>query len=237
MAAAARGAARGVMTPAEEEAIIAKRYLTQTVVSSQNTLPPFKKLAKAFMEFSQALEGGSDDRLAEKHQELLADLYAIQFYMQKLEAAGDAFRREQQAYAEKQAQLQASIQQAERDIEDRKAELEAARVALAHEREYEGVRQKIMKVPARSATRAEMDAVHREIADLQQQGADLDGAMERRRAQFGEVVAAIERVWGQLEHDSVEEGALPAEEEEGKQAAQAPPQPPGGETPAAMQLG
>eukprot|EP00887_Chlorella_sp_A99_P000344 scaffold13.g344.t1 len=236
MAAAARGAARGVMTPAEEEAIIAKRYLTQTVVSSQNTLPPFKKLAKAFMEFSQALEGGSDDRLAEKHQELLADLYAIQFYMQasKLEAAGDAFRREQQAYAEKQAQLQASIQQAraaaERDIEDRKAELEAARVALAHEREYEGV-------PARSATRAEMDAVHREIADLQQQGADLDGAMERRRAQFGEVVAAIERVWGQLEHDSVEEGALPAEEEEGKQAAQAPPQPPGGETPAAMQLG
>lgn len=59
--------------------------------------------------------------------------------------------------------------------------------------------------------------MEREIADLQQQGADLDAAMERRRRQFGEVLAALECVWAQLEGDAVgEEGALPDDAEPGE---------------------
>ena len=34
------------MATAEEEAIIRKRYLTQTVATAQGVLPPFKKLVK-----------------------------------------------------------------------------------------------------------------------------------------------------------------------------------------------
>jgi hypothetical protein len=63
------------------------------------------------MHFSKALEGGSLEEVEKIYPDLLADLYAVQFLSQKLEAAGDAFHREQQAYADKQAQLQASIQQ------------------------------------------------------------------------------------------------------------------------------
>lgn len=63
------------------------------------------------MQFSQSLESGTADEAGRVYQELLADLYAVQFHMQKLEAASEAFRREQQAYAERQAQLQAAIQQ------------------------------------------------------------------------------------------------------------------------------
>lgn len=63
------------------------------------------------MHFNKALEGGSLEEAEKIYPDLLADLYAVQFLSQKLEAAGDAFCREQQAYADKQAQLQASIQQ------------------------------------------------------------------------------------------------------------------------------
>lgn len=81
-----------------------------------------------------------------------------------------------------------------------------------------------------------MAAVDKEIADLQQQGQDLDASMERRKQQFGEIVACIERVWQLLEHESEEEGALPPEAGDHQQQ----PQPHTGGTgqqPTAMQLG
>ena len=64
------------------------------------------------MQLCQAMEAGGSLEEAERlYPELLADLYAIRFHMQKLAAQGGAFQAEQQLYAEKQAQLQASIQQ------------------------------------------------------------------------------------------------------------------------------
>jgi hypothetical protein len=64
------------------------------------------------MQFCAALGTGTTAEEAEKlHPELLADLYAISFHMQKLAAQGSAFEEEQRLYEERQAQLQASIQQ------------------------------------------------------------------------------------------------------------------------------
>jgi formate-dependent phosphoribosylglycinamide formyltransferase (GAR transformylase) len=64
------------------------------------------------MQFCEALETGGGVEDAERvYPELLADLYAIRAHMRKLAAQSCAFQAEQQLYAEKQAQLQASIQQ------------------------------------------------------------------------------------------------------------------------------
>ena len=64
-----------------------------------------------YTQFCQALQSASAVEARRLHSELLVDLYAVQAHMQRLRAACDAFRREQQLYAEKQEQLQAAILQ------------------------------------------------------------------------------------------------------------------------------
>ena len=64
------------------------------------------------MQFCAALEpGGSAEEAPRLYPELLADLYAVRFHMEKLAAQGGAFEAEQQLYETKQAQLRASIAQ------------------------------------------------------------------------------------------------------------------------------
>jgi hypothetical protein len=128
------------------------------------------------------------------HEELLADLYAVQAHMARLAAAAAALRREAHLHAAKQGQLEAAIQGAAADIEARKLELEEARAEEARQREYEAAKERVMRVPPRSATRAEMAAVGREVAELAAQGAALEAAMERRRVQFAAIAHVIESV-------------------------------------------
>ena len=158
-------------------------------------------------QFCRALQGASTEEVSHVYEELLVDLYAVQAHMQWLQAAAVAFRREQQLYGEKQDQLRAAIVQAAQDIEDRKRELEEARVEVAQQQEYEAAKREVSRVPARSATRAEMAAVEKEIADLAQQGAALDAAMERRRVQFAAIVHVIDQVHAGLDGDKVEDEA------------------------------
>ncbi|KAL4854778.1 THO complex subunit 7B [Chlorella vulgaris] len=192
----------------DDEVIIRKRYLTQTVSTAANALPPFKKLVKRYMQFCEALETGGGVEDAERlYPELLADLYAIRAHMRKLAAQSCAFQAEQQLYAEKQAQLQASIQQAEQDIEDRKRELAEARVELAHKQEYEAVRKLVMQVPSRATTLAEQQATQREIADLQQQSAARDALLDQRKQQFGGVLDSLAALQRCIEREEPEEGA------------------------------
>ena len=171
---------------------------------------PFRR----YTEFSVAVEAGATADATRLHDELLADLYAVQSHMARLDAAAAAFRREQALYNDKQEQLQAAIVQAEADIAARKASLEEARAELARQQEYEAVKERVVAVPARSATRAEMAAVEREIADLTAQGEALEGAMARRRTQFAAILHAIEQVHAGMEaEEGGEEGEAPGSEE------------------------
>ncbi|GAB4815206.1 hypothetical protein N2152v2_002252 [Parachlorella kessleri] len=210
----------------EEEAIIKKRYLTQTAATQANALPPFKKLTKRYLEFCQVAESGTSEEAERLYGELLADLYAVQFHMQKLEEISNAFRREQQMYQEGQEQLQASITQAVQDIEDRKQQLEQARTELQQKKEYEVVKRQIVEVPARSVTRAEMEAVNQEIRDMQAQAQQIDTLSDRRKRQFAALASCIEEVYATIEAEA------PPEEGEAGEALS-----PGGveTTPAAAQ--
>jgi chromosome segregation ATPase len=155
---------------------------------------------------------GRNEEAARFHDELLADVYAVQAHMRRLEAAASAFQREQDLYKQKQEQLHAAIAQTEQDISNRKLQLDEAREELGRQQEYEAVKERVVKVPARSATRAEMAAVEKEIADLDQQGAALEVSMARRKSQFASIMQLIEQVHQGLEQEGPEEGALVEEE-------------------------
>ena len=165
-----------------------------------------------YTEFSQAIENGSPEDVARLHDVLLADLYTVQMHLYRLETSASAFQREQELYRVKQEQLLAAIAQTEQDITDRKIHLEEAKAELARQQQYEAVKKRVVKVPARSATRAEMTAVEMEIVDLAEQGDALQKSMERRRSQFATILHVIEQM-----HQGVEqEGGEPGEEGEGE---------------------
>lgn len=185
----------------EEEAIIRKRFLLQTVGTSTTAIPPFKKLVVKYTQYCQSLQHGSIEEFERLYEELLADLYSVQAQIHRLHAIAAAFHREQLLYQQKQQRLQAEITQAEQDISDRKLELEAARSELSRQQQYEATKKRVSQIPSKSATKAEMEIVEKEIADLLQQGNAVDGNMEHRKMQFASILELIEKVHAPLNDD------------------------------------
>ena len=88
-------------------------------------------------------------------------------------------------------------------------------------------------MPSRAATLAEQEAAQREIADLQQQSADLDALFARRQAQFAEVLGALEVLQQTIERETPGEEGGGGGAAAGAAAASAAPQ----QAAASMQVG
>lgn len=115
---------------AEEEVILKHRLLTHTAVSKGD--PPFKKLAKRYLQFCQAAQDNTKD-VDDLYKTLVKDLTAIQFQvwmcqnawcmvvdilqlhhciqMEKMQFQCESLEYERELYERKQAQLQSDIQQ------------------------------------------------------------------------------------------------------------------------------
>lgn len=138
------------------------------------------------------MTSGEDKRKAA--EELLADLYFIQAHLNKLNATASAYLREQQIYHQKHKYLLDSIDKATEEIGGCKIELEKARLELAQEKECEHMKEKIVKIPARSVTTMEIEAVKLEIKDLENQRCLLRTATEKRKQQFRAILHTISQV-------------------------------------------
>lgn len=182
----------------EEEAIIKKRFLTQTAVAtSSGGGPPFRKLVESYKVFCES-DSSSAERAQECLDTLLSDVHSIHSYINKLEIVMGVYQKEQSLYHGRHADLLTSIDKAGVDIRARKLELEQARREMAQAKECEHVKEQIVKIPARSATVLEIDAVKKEIEELQNQRQQLHEATSRRISQFKTILESIECVEEQL---------------------------------------
>lgn len=185
----------------EEEAIIKKRFLTQTAVAtSSGGGPPFRKLVESYKAFCGS-EPSSDDR-TKGLDTLLSDLYSIYSYINKLEIMMGVYQKEQSLYHGRNEDLLVSIEKAGLEIQARKLELEQARREMEQAIECEGVKEQIVKIPARSATLREIDAVKKEIEELQSQRQVLDQVTSARISQFRTILDTIEQVEGDIGGDA-----------------------------------
>jgi DNA gyrase/topoisomerase IV subunit A len=177
----------------EEEAIIKKRFLTQTAVAtSTGGGAPFTKLVQSFQSFCEAAI--DDEERRSKADELLSDVYSIQSYLNKLESMMMVYETEQATYHEKHRDILLGIDRAGQDIKDSKIELEHARREMAQAKECEGIKQNIVRIPAVSATVLEIDAVKQEIAELEQQRLQMKDVTRERINQFRTILDTITRV-------------------------------------------
>ena len=177
----------------EEEAIIKKRFLTQTAVAtSSGGGAPFTKLVQSFQSFCEA--ASDDEERRTKADEVLSDVYSIQSYLNKLESMMMVYETEQAMYHEKHRDILHAIDRAGQDIKDSKMELEHARREMAQAKECEGIKQNIVKIPAASATVLEIDAVKKEIVELEQQRVQMKDVTRERIDQFRTILDAITHV-------------------------------------------
>ncbi|GAX79718.1 hypothetical protein CEUSTIGMA_g7159.t1 [Chlamydomonas eustigma] len=169
-------------TAAEEEAIIRARFLTGASVS--RGAPPFQKLLKRFVELVDKVENGSKEASEDALKALLREITVIELQASKYQAIGVAQKKEQEIYVDKQRLLQEHIEQAKRDIEDKKKELQEARIVRQHMEEYEVLRGMICELPARSVTQAEIDRINKHMERIEAEGLKHAAIMEKKRKQY-----------------------------------------------------
>eukprot|EP00798_Chlamydomonas_sp_ICE-L_P023578 gene23578-9105_t len=161
--------------PAEEEAIIRSRYLAQASVPRGE--PPFKKVAKRFMELCLQAEKGSGEDADKSLNDLMREIAAVEMQGLKMKAVCDSNSFEQKRYQEKQEALQAEIAQAHADIEQKKEELEEA-----------------SQHPSRSSSGKGIDRVQLQIASIGTEGAKYEAMLQKRRKQFALLLHVIKEL-------------------------------------------
>ncbi|GFR41067.1 hypothetical protein Agub_g1707 [Astrephomene gubernaculifera] len=182
------------MTPAEEEAIIKQRYLTQMTVPKGNL--PLKVLTKKLLQLLEQVDKGGDNEaeVARLHREFLREAAQTELHAKKLRSICEASTREQASYTSKQGELEAAIEQTRADIEDRKQQLQRAKVLLGQNEQYEVLRHHIMAHPSRELTQRAIDGELAQMAEARAEGARIAQLMERRRKQFSLLFYVIEEL-------------------------------------------
>ena len=122
------------------------------------------------------------------------ELTLFEFQLARAATVCGANEREQESYAEAQAQLVRSISQAQADIQSLKGELEGARLERRQKEEYEVLRKQCMVHPSRSHTLASIAAVKSEIVALEQESEAAAARVEERKAQFSRLLNTIDEL-------------------------------------------
>lgn len=174
------------------------------------TGPPFQKLVESVRLLGDHIgtgDGGNGGNGSENKTDeagtgrvnaALSDLYSIEAYINKLEMMMGAYKKEQHVYWEKQTELQSSISGCMASIEACKSELEEARRKMAQAKEYEQVKQQIVKIPARSVTLLEVEGVKKEVEELKKERTAVEELTATKISQFRSILETIQRVDDEL---------------------------------------
>ena len=78
---------------------------------------------------------------------------------------------------------------------------------MGQAKEYEQVKQQILKIPARSVTLLEVEGVKKEIEELTRRRTAVEDVTRRKIREFRSILEAIDRVGGDIDEDE-DEGHL-----------------------------
>ena len=76
---------------------------------------------------------------------------------------------------------------------------------MGQAKEYEQVKQQILKIPARSVTLLEVEGVKKEIEELTRRRTAVEDVTRRKIREFRSILEAIDRVGGDIDEDEDED--------------------------------
>ncbi|XP_033212291.1 uncharacterized protein LOC117169891 [Belonocnema kinseyi] len=155
-------------------------------------------LLKSFMKWVNNPD--SDNIL---HERMLCQLAQCEFAQKKSRFVSSMSQEELRNYEELSKEIEIEIEEAKKDIEQTKIELEEAKRVRKNRIEYDVLAKVINEQPDRVETNAKLDTLRDELGSLKEKSEQLERKLEMRRKQFHVLISSIHSLQGML--DEVDE--------------------------------
>mmetsp|Transcript_28726 Transcript_28726/g.60391 ORF Transcript_28726/g.60391 Transcript_28726/m.60391 type:complete len:187 (-) Transcript_28726:630-1190(-) len=179
---------------AAEESVVRQRLLAKEA--------PLRSLSKKFLAFATAIESGTLEKCEEIQQELLKELAAYEFGMQKARCLIDTNRQQVDEYGEMHRGIEKEMQTMQQDIEQLAVQLKEERRLREQKEQYAALSRRIQQYPSRSQTERNLALLEEQIALLNEEDAAIAAKLEQRSKCFAGFMHALQDLQVQLAEDA-----------------------------------
>jgi len=152
-------------------------------------------LLKNIIKFSNSSGDGLDEKTVEtQYQRMLGQLAGIEFNMTKSRLVTSMNKREETNYADLEKDIALGIEEAKKEIQETKLELERAKQIRKNRLEYDELGKEILEHPDRDSSQLRIQGIRTEQEQLRQREAQLEEKLRQRKNQFHLLISTIHQL-------------------------------------------
>ena len=186
------------------ETIIKERLIThESVVGAQ--APSIQNTTKRFFQFSESVQS-SDTNNDVAYHKLLTEISRYEFDLQSGAVVQNTCTRELEQYSTTEADIESSISNTQRDINELKSTLQQERLRRQQKEEYETISRIINTHRPRDALQKEIAALETRLHSLNKDATDASNQVEIRQKQmhlFLNSMQELSSLWSELDDGSM----------------------------------
>ena len=138
------------------------------------------------------------------HERMLSQLAQCEFAQRKSRLVSNMSQEELKSYEQLSKEIEIQIEEAKRDIEKTKAELQDAKRVRKNRIEYDVLAKVINEQPDRVETNLKLATLREELGKLKEKSEQLEHKLEMRRKQFHVLISSIHSLQGMLDEGDEE---------------------------------
>lgn len=133
------------------------------------------------------------------HERMLSQLAQCEFAQRKSRLVSGMSQEELKSYEQLSQEIEIQIEEAKRDIEKTKTELQDAKRVRKNRIEYDVLAKVINEQPDRVQTNLKLATLREELGKLKEKSEQLEHKLEMRRKQFHVLISSIHSLQGMLD--------------------------------------
>ncbi|CAK9823567.1 THO complex subunit 7 homolog [Anthophora retusa] len=138
------------------------------------------------------------------HERMLSQLAQCEFAQRKSRLVSNMSQEELKNYEKLSQEIEIQIEEAKKDIEKTKAELQNAKRVRKNRIEYDVLAKVINEQPDRVETNLKLATLREELGKLKEKSEQLELKLEMRRKQFHVLISSIHSLQGMLDEGDEE---------------------------------
>lgn len=138
------------------------------------------------------------------HERMLSQLAQCEFAQRKSRLVSNMSQEELNSYEELSKEIEIQIEEAKKDIEKMKSELQDAKRVRKNRIEYDVLAKVINEQPDRKDTDLKLARLRNELGSLKEKSEQLEHKLEMRRKQFHVLISSIHSLQGMLDESDEE---------------------------------
>ncbi|XP_015599536.1 THO complex subunit 7 homolog [Cephus cinctus] len=138
------------------------------------------------------------------HEKMLSQLAQCEFAQKKSRLVSNMSEEELKNYEKMSKEIEIEIEDAKKDIEQTKVELQEAKQVRKNRIEYDVLAKVINEQPDRQETDLKLATLRKELGTLKEKSEQLEHKLEMRRKQFHVLISSIHSLQGMLDESDEE---------------------------------